>query len=643
MKTRYLTLAVLVVMLGLMSFGGLVGAQDGPVRVAVILPSSATDLSWSQAMYDSVVSVQETLGGEGALEIAVSENTWDVTAAADAMRGYAEDGYNIVIAHGTQYGTSLFELAAEFADTSFAWGTASDAGVNAGLTNVFAYDVRAQQGGYINGCMAGMLTETNTIGVVGPVPAGDAILYNNGFEQGVHACNPEAQVLIAYTGSFGDTALAAETAATQIAAGADVLTGSAQQVPGAIDAIQAAGGYWFSTDVDQQSNWPDTVVASMVYDFTGVVQDIIDQRAAGVNGGIAYELHLGGGQTMSYNETLEGVPAEVFEAGKTAEAGILAGVIYPIAALPDSEAPFRVAIVMPSSTTDLAWSQSMYDALVEMQQLVGGEANMEIAFSEGVFDVTAAAEALRGYAEDGYNLVIAHGTQYGTSLFELAPEYPETAFAWGTATDTGVDVGLTNVYAYEARAEEGGYVNGVMAAMLSEAGAIGIVGPVPAGDALLYINGFQQGVTATNADAEILLAYTGGFGDTAKAAEVAQTQISAGADVLTGSAQQVPGAIDAIEAVDGLWFGTQSDQSVNWPDTVVASQVYNWTPVVGSMLENVLRGQFGGTAYELSLANGGLEIVWGGVEVPEDVVAAADAAAAAIESGEIVVAQELPE
>src|SRR5690606_13885112 len=196
--------------------------------------------------------------------------------------------------------------------------------------------------------------------VVGPVPAGDAILYNNGFLQGVHACNPDAEVLVAYTGSFGDTALAAETARTQIAAGADVLTGSAQQVPGAIDAIQAAGGYWFSTDVDQKANWPDTVVASMVYDFTGVVQDIIDQRAAGVNGGIAYELTLGNGQTMVYNEALEGVPAEVFAAGQAAEADIVAGAIYPVAALPDSESPFRVAVLMPSSTSDLSWSQAMH-------------------------------------------------------------------------------------------------------------------------------------------------------------------------------------------------------------------------------------------------------------------------------------------
>ena len=68
-------------------------------------------------------------------------------------------------------------------------------------------------------------------------------------------------------------------------------------------------------------------------------------------------------------------------------------------------------------------------------------------------------------------------------------------------------------------------------------------------------------------------------------AETAQTQLSAGADVLTGSAQQVVGAIDAVQAAGMVWFGTQSDQSGNWPETVVASQVYNWTPTIGMMVE----------------------------------------------------------
>ena len=151
----------------------------------------------------------------------------------------------------------------------------------------------------------------------------------------------------------------------------------------------------------------------------------------------------------------------------------------------------RVAIVMPSTITDLAWSQSLYDTFVRIQTELGGEDMMEIAYTENMFNVTDAASAIRDYADDGYNLVIAHGTQYGTSLFEIAPDFPETSFAWGTAVDTGKETGITNVFAYEARAEEGGFVNGVLAANLSESGVVGVVGPVEAGDAKLYIDGFE--------------------------------------------------------------------------------------------------------------------------------------------------------
>ena len=122
--------------------------------------------------------------------------------------------------------------------------------------------------------------------------------------------------------------------------------------------------------------------------------------------------------------------------------------------------PIRVALVMPSTTTDLAWSQSIYDSLVELQESYG-EDNFEIAFTENMFNVTDAAAAIRDYADSGYNLVIAHGAQYGTSLFELAPDFPDTSFAWGTTTNTGEEEGVTNVFAYEPRAEEGGYVTGV--------------------------------------------------------------------------------------------------------------------------------------------------------------------------------------
>jgi basic membrane protein A len=297
----------------------------------------------------------------------------------------------------------------------------------------------------------------------------------------------------------------------------------------------------------------------------------------------------------------------------------------------------RIAIVMPSTITDLAWSQAMYDSLLRLQAEAGGAEVMEIAYTENMFNVTDAAAALRDYAADGYDIVIAHGTQYGTSMFEIAPDFPETTFAWGTATDVGTEQGLENVFAYEARAEQGGYVNGVLAANLSESGVIGVVGPVEAGDAKLYIDGFVAGAEAANPDVQVNVSYTGSFGDTALAAEAANTHIQAGADVLTGSAQQVVGAIGVANEQGVPWMGTQADQSPLAPDTVIASQLYDWDAVVRDIIEKHQAGEYGGTVYALTLENGGLVMQFAD-SLDADAVAAANEAAEQISSGALNVA-----
>lgn len=308
----------------------------------------------------------------------------------------------------------------------------------------------------------------------------------------------------------------------------------------------------------------------------------------------------------------------------------------PAAAPAEASGPFRIAIVMPSSTTDLAWSQAIYDALLSVQAEMGGDSALEIAYSEGMFQVTDAAAAIRDYAAEGFDLVIAHGTQYGNSMFEVAVDFPETSFAWGTAVDTGGEQGLNNIFAYEASADEGGYVNGVIAALLSEANIIGVVGPVEAGDAKLYIDGFKKGVMDTKPDAVVNVSFTGSFGDTALAAEAANVHIQAGADVLTGSAQQVVGAVGVAKENGVKWLGTQSDQTSLGPDIVVANQVYEWAGVLKDMIAKIQAGELGGTAYDLSLENGGLVISYNSaVSVSDDVKAAADAAIAGIEDGSI--------
>ena len=303
--------------------------------------------------------------------------------------------------------------------------------------------------------------------------------------------------------------------------------------------------------------------------------------------------------------------------------------------------PFKVAIIMPSSITDLAFSQSMFDALLAVQNEMGGEEAMEIVYSEGMFVVDDAAAAIRDYASEGYDLVIAHGSQYGSSLQEIAPDFPETSFAWGTTLNTFADEGVTNVFAYEANSQEGGYVNGVIAASLTESGVIGVVGPIEAGDAALYVKGFQAGVAATNPDVTVNVNWIGSFSDVALAAEAANTHVAAGADVLTGTAQMVVGAIGVAEESGALWFGTQASQTSLAPEIVVANQVYDWSVVLDEIIALIREGTYGGEAFIITLANGGLVMDYNsGYALPEEVKAAADAAVEGIKDGSIVIPVE---
>jgi basic membrane protein A len=293
--------ALLFVVLSVFLVTGMVSAQDEAVSIAMIFPSTIDDMAWSQSMYSGVISLQEELGKEKISEISYSENLYDAVQVGSAMREYAPD-YDIVIAHGAQYQNIVDDVARDFPDTTFAYGTS----YNAMHDNVYAYDPHAEEGAYLAGIIAAHVTKTGIVGVVGPVKAGDAIKYNTGFEQGVRSIDPDIEIKVGYTGSFGDTVAAREMAETQIAEGADVLTGSAQQTVGAIKAAAEAGVYWLSTDVDQSSLAPEAVIASQVLNFKEVVRYIINARDDDIYGGEHLPLSFKNGfLTYEFNENLD--------------------------------------------------------------------------------------------------------------------------------------------------------------------------------------------------------------------------------------------------------------------------------------------------------------------------------------------------
>ena len=272
-------------------------------------------------------------------------------------------------------------------------------------------------------------------------------------------------------------------------------------------------------------------------------------------------------------------------------------------------APFRVAVVSPSTINDTAWGQGMYDAMTRLGREMGSQ-NFEFVYSESLFVIGDAAAALRDYASRGYDLIIAHGVQYGTSLAEIAPDFPNVSFAWGSTMDTLSDQGVRNVFAYYVHAEEGGYVLGVLAGTLTKSAVIGIIGPIDAGDPKLSVAGARAGVRSVKPNGRVNVNWTGSFSDRALAAAAARALIDAGADIIMGAGQMSVGGVAFARQRNLRWFGLDSDQTAIAPDIVVASQVYNWAEAIRPMIELIQKqGRRGGEVMELDLANKGIQVV----------------------------------
>ena len=306
-----------------------------------------------------------------------------------------------------------------------------------------------------------------------------------------------------------------------------------------------------------------------------------------------------------------------------------------------AEAPktqkLKIALVLPSTVDDMAWAQSMYEALKKMQSQ--SKDGIELAVSERMGKPVDAGAAIRQYATQGFDIIIAHGAQYQSVVKEIAPEFPKITFAYGTGFQSG-----PNIFAYDPQAQEGAYVMGILAAKMSKSKIVGIVGPVEAGDAIKYNKGFMMGVAAAGGDVKTRIAYTGSFNEIVKAGEIAKTHMDAGADFLTGSSQQAVGAIKAVAGKPGTyWLSTDMDQSMVAPDSVLASQVYNWEKVLTKILDLRKKGTLGGQHLTLSFADGMLELKYNPKlegKVPQDVKAAVEKVKKDIAAGTLKI--ELP-
>ena len=263
----------------------------------------------------------------------------------------------------------------------------------------------------------------------------------------------------------------------------------------------------------------------------------------------------------------------------------------------------RVALVLPGEINDLSWNQQMYDGAraLEEEGLVS-----ELAYTELVPEGDA-ERAVRGYADDGFDLIVAHSFGYGETVKAVAADFPDTAFAWAG----GIGGQDANVADYEQPFHEAYYLMGILAGDVSETGILGGAGgfDIPACHSL--IEAFYLGAQEVNPDASGVTTYVGDWIDVARGKEAAAAAADEGADVFAACGEgPVLGQIELAQERGLLATGYVGDMSSLAPDTVLASMVWDTAELLRPMIGDVQAGTFSPAKYySVGVAEDGLLVI----------------------------------
>jgi basic membrane protein A len=164
-------------------------------------------------------------------------------------------------------------VAALYPKVAFVFGSGS----GPSEPNFAVFDNWIHEPAYLSGIIAGGVSKSGTIGVVGAMPVPEVNRLVNAFIAGVKKSNPNAKVLVSFINSWFDPAAAKEAALAQVDAGADVLYAERD---GVIDAAKEHSLFAFGNMSDQNSQAPDLVITGPVWNMGPTVNYVISQVTA---------------------------------------------------------------------------------------------------------------------------------------------------------------------------------------------------------------------------------------------------------------------------------------------------------------------------------------------------------------------------
>jgi basic membrane protein A and related proteins len=252
-------------------------STNSNIKVAVLSTGAANNHSWANSWSDGVAKAATDLG----VKVTMVGNVETPDQYVSQGSSFASQGYNLIIfAHGAMDAPAQ-KLAKQFPHVQFVqapYEFASSAAQAAEPPNLGHIDMKQEDGSFLAGVLAAMVSKTHKLGAVYAFPFAALTRQPEGFDLGARCVSPNVSFTQKATGSFTDAALARAAATGLFSGGADVLISAVDQaVQGAISGGQAAGPghYVVASYYDDTSLGPQTVLASILYNLNGIGEDII--------------------------------------------------------------------------------------------------------------------------------------------------------------------------------------------------------------------------------------------------------------------------------------------------------------------------------------------------------------------------------
>jgi basic membrane lipoprotein Med (substrate-binding protein (PBP1-ABC) superfamily) len=297
--------------------GGAAQAQD-KIKVAGIY-TVPIQQKWVGTLHRALTAAKE----RGEIEYSFSEKVPN-TDYVRVMREYAEGGVNLVVGEAFGISREARKVADDYPAVAFLMG---DPGGPHG-SNFSVFDNWIHEPCYLMGVVAGTMTKTNKIGMVGGHAIGEVNRLFHAFMAGARSVNPDVEFKVSFIGSWYDPPKAKEFAFAQVESGVDVLYA---ERAGVVDAAREKGIIAFGNvnDMNKLENGTGVVVASALWHMEPAIDYAIAQVKAGSFKAEDYKdwtMMKAGGATLSPFYEFDGkIPAEARARIETLEQEIKAG------------------------------------------------------------------------------------------------------------------------------------------------------------------------------------------------------------------------------------------------------------------------------------------------------------------------------